>query len=173
MDERHFNQLPWSWFHTFLLTRIHPQPLLANPSLAVHNSTHVRYPSGPGNFWFWLLTTCILALVRCCDSPNSLLECVSISCSWPEWLVFLPYSIANLTYSLSSHSGQHQSQLVTTTFCFADARCLTVRPHSVPTNTVFCCCRFASCSQHASLWGCSRVAPDWWAPSGVNSLRLA
>ena len=65
---------------------------------------------------------------------------------------FFPYSIANLAYSLSSHSGQHQSQLVTATFCFADARCLTVRPHLVPTNMVFC--RFASCSQHASFWGC-------------------
>ena len=29
-------------------------------------------------------------------------------------------------------------------------------------------CRFASCSQHASLRGSLSVAPDWWVPVGVN-----
>ena len=38
---------------TSLLTRIHPQPLLADPSLTVHNpTTNVQFPSGPGNFLF-------------------------------------------------------------------------------------------------------------------------
>ena len=142
-------------------------------------------------------------------------------------MVFLPYPIANLTYSLSSHTGQHQSQLVTATFCFASLDCLLFafsatcilvwdalapsfretqigvhrlcligkivkvfksftssnRPpimnistdqHNLLTRSAgpFWGCRFASCSQHASLRGSLLVAPDWWVPVGVNSLQL-
>ena len=46
-----------------------------------HNSTHVQFPSGPGNFLCWLLTTRILVLVWDGDSYNHLWVWDSISCS--------------------------------------------------------------------------------------------
>ena len=94
VKQRHYNQLSWSWFQTLLLTRVHQQPLLANPSPAVHNSTNVRFPSGPGNFCFGCSRH---AFSRWCGTVTLLIICgIMLNQLQLTWMIgFLPYSIAN------------------------------------------------------------------------------
>ena len=127
--------------------RFHPQPLLASPSRSIHKSTHAQFPSGQCNFLFCLtrrgdslvlrigdspvplglslgfthrvLTTCILELVLGCHSP---IVFWTASQSVAVYLNFgFPHShdaIHSYHTAFPRTSGQHQSQLVTATFCF-------------------------------------------------------
>ena len=146
-----------------------------------------------------VLTTCILELVLGCYSPIvywNASQSVAVGLN----VGFLPYTIANLTYSLSSHLWTAPKPAGHCNFCFASSMglpyCSSFGSFGAPELRIyvfvnpswltgkncqrislslwpFWVCRLASCSQHASsMWGSSE-APEWWFYVDVNSLQLA